>query len=84
MCQVSILTKFQLSGIKHSLTSFHLTGNNPFQQGADIAPYAIVGIHTALTHAMASTQKAIAFMFQSRVWTLLTPRVSLSLLATIS
>ena len=68
MCQVSILIKFQLSGIKQSLTSFHLTGNIPVQQLNMIVTYARVPkILRVMTHAVVSTRKAMNFMFWSFV-----------------
>ena len=66
MCQVSILIKFQLSGIKQSLTSFHLTGNIPVQKLNMIVTYAGVSkILRAMTHAVVSARKAMNFMFWS-------------------
>ena len=93
VCQVSILTKFQLSGIKHSLTSFHLTGKVPVQlappvRGTLSVPYArVTKVVMKMNHAVVSTLKAMNFILWS--WlrgrgSILTPVFRLALLATIS
>ena len=90
MCQVSILIKFQLSGIKQSLTSFHLTGKIPVQLATPhvSVPYAgVPKVVIKMTHAVVSTQKAMNFMFWSLPMgrgSILTPVLKLALAETIS
>ena len=88
ICRVSILIRFEKSGLKQSLTSFHLTGNIPVQLGVSV-PYAVVKVvlvdmtPAMAGMAMASTREATPFMLWSML-PVLTKVLSLPLWATIS